>query len=213
MAADLFLIGDSHIIAIAEAAENRGLNWLGGPLSAGRMLERCFWEIDGKKFVYTMEGAGPIRDRFSDLLVFDGPILTTLGFNSHRFVADFAKYASDQNLRPSPDILSEAAFIDTVCDSRRVALDFYRLLADHGRDVYFTASPQRSNPPNHALLRAFEDVLIPKVEATGAKFIETRDVILDGPRLRPEYAKDNDTVHGNRALGALVLERLAAQIG
>jgi len=209
MAADLFLIGDSHIIAIADAAEDRGLTWKGGPLASGRALEQYFWKIDGKKFIYSMEGAGPIRERFCDLLVFDGPILTTLGFNSHRFVEDFDKYAQAQKLSPSPSILSEAAFVDTVCDARHVALEFYRMLSDHGCDVYFTASPQRCTMQNHTLLRAFEDLLIAKIEATGAKFIETRDAVLDEQRVRSEYAKADDPVHGSLALGALILDRMA----
>ncbi|MDU8912168.1 hypothetical protein [Aestuariicoccus sp. MJ-SS9] len=209
--AELFLIGDSNVIAIAQAADDRGLPWWGGPLAAGRMLEEPFWCIEGRRFVYTAEGAGPIRARFEDLLVFDGPVLTTLGFNSHRFTEDFARYARAQDLPATPEALSRAAFADTVRDARRVALEFYRMLGEHGREVWFTCSPQRTALGLYPLLHAFEEVLIPEVAATGARFIDTRDAVMDGASPRPEYANPHDAMHASPALGALVLDRLAAR--
>ncbi|SDE37868.1 hypothetical protein [Ruegeria marina] len=206
MSADLFLIGDSHIIALCEAADARGWSWQGGPLGTGMQLEQCFWRQQGTEFVYTGTGENLIGHRFKDLLTFDGPIISTLGFNSHRFAIDFASYAKSRQLAPLPSVLSDQAFADTVRDSRRNALAFYRLLSDHSREVYFTCSPQRVASSLLPVLRAFEDVLIDEVAATGARFIDFRHLALDDHVLRPEFCNAKDQMHGNAKLGGLILD-------
>lgn len=209
MCADLFLIGDSNIIALCQAAEARGWSWQGGPLGTGKQLEQCFWQQLGTDFVFTGPGAERINNRFRGLLTFDGPIISTLGFNSHRFAHDFAAYTASRQLDPLPNALSDRAFTDTVRDARRDALDFYSLLAAHSREVYFTCSPQRVENTLMPVLRAFEDVLIDEIAKTGARFIDFRHRALDKNTLHPDFCAEKDQIHGNAKLGALILDLFA----
>lgn len=212
MQTELFFVGDSHVCALAEAATARGAAWRGGPLGAGKQLQTPFWRVEDGDFIFSGPGAARVADRFRPLLRFDGPIVSTLGFNTHRFVADFARWAEQLGAPASPEAISRAAFEALVVDSRRTALDFYTLLAEHGRTVYTVATPPRIGGEYRALCRAFEVGLADHVAASGARPLDVSEAADEDGMLRPQFASPSDAVHAGPAFGALVLDVLAREI-
>ncbi|MEQ8435826.1 MAG: hypothetical protein RIA71_16470 [Oceanicaulis sp.] len=212
MQAELFFVGDSHVCALAEAATARGAAWRGGPLGTGKQLQTPFWLVEDGDFIFSGPGAGRVSDRFRPLLRFDGPIVSTLGFNTHRFVTDFARWADRMGAPAAPEAVSEAAFEALIVDSRRTALDFYALLAQHGRTVYTVATPPRIDREYRALCQAFELRLVDHIAAVGARPLDVSEAADEDGMLRPQFASPSDAVHAGPAFGALVLDALAREI-
>lgn len=202
---EVFLIGDSFIIAVAEAAKARGLAYQGGPVSSGRFLEKPFYQIVENSFEITLEGSGPIRPLFRDLLSSSAPVISTIGFNSHRLAGQFASFYKTQGASHYREIMSRDVFEACVLDAREVALGFYQMLADVGRQVFFTCSPQRVPPGELEALVEAEAVLIDAISATGAIFLDARPETAGTQGLLPEFALPADTIHANEKWGLVVL--------
>jgi hypothetical protein len=211
MTAEIFLIGDSHIIAIANAAQEQGRQFYGGPIGEGRLLEKPFYTLSNRQFQLSTTRAEPIKHKFLALLDFDGPILCTAGFNSHRFARQFGQYCKNMECPAKISAVSQEVFTACVLDARKEVLGFYRMLQDHHKQVFFTCSPQRVAAPLYPLLTAFETVLIKEVSRTGAVFVDVRDQVADDQGLKAEYARSQDTMHGNIQLGHVILDRFDAQ--
>lgn len=207
----LFLIGDSHTVAIGQAARRSGLAVTGGPLGAGARLEEPFYRVEGGDFVITLPGTGPLRPLFRPLLTSPLPVLSTLGFNSHRLAGEIHAYCSAAGNQDWRQAMSGQVFEQAVLEARRTALAFYRLLADHGREVYFTCSPQRAAPHLRDILAASETVLIREVCETGAAFLDHRPQTMDGSCLAARYSNEADTMHGSIEWGQAVLDLFLAE--
>jgi hypothetical protein len=124
----LFLIGDSNIIAIARAARDQSRVFRGGPVGIGLDLERPFFTVENGDFVLLGTHLDSIRDEFRDLLRHSGPILSTVGFNSHRFAQRLHNFIKLKGGSSWQDLMSQQVFHQTVLDARREALstNFFR---------------------------------------------------------------------------------------
>lgn len=207
MSSEIFIIGDSHAVAFADAANKRGLVWRGGPIGTGKAIESKFWAVEDGAFKITLPIPDNVKARFEGLLEFEGPILSVVGFNSHRFAIDIAEYLTGAGLDLRPNSLSSAVFHRCVIEARAEVLNFYRLLLDAGRSVYFTHSPNRHPAEHQDLVHAFEAILICELQALGAQFIDVRETCLDGGRLKPEYCRTTDAVHANAKYGGVVIDK------
>lgn len=193
-------------MAIGQAARCSGLAVTGGPLGAGARLEEPFYRVDGEDFIITLPGTGALRPMFRPLLASSLPVLSTLGFNSHRLAGEIHAYCRSLGVSNWQQAMSSQVFEHMVLDARRTALAFYRLLAEHGREVYFTCSPQRVAPHLYDMLAASEDVLIREICKTGAVFLDHRAQTMDGHSLAAPYANEADAMHGSIAWGQVVLD-------
>lgn len=207
---EVFLIGDSLVIAIAQAAHAGGLAYQGGPVSAGRFLEEPFYQIEEDRFEITLNGSGPIRPLFRDLICSSAPVISTIGFNSHRLAAQFAALYQTQGVTHYSGMMSQDVFSACVLDTRVVALEFYQMLARAGRQVFFTSSPQRVPLPELEVLKEAEAVLIDAVSATGAVFLDARPKTTNAQGLLPEFALPTDSIHANAKWGQVVLDLWAS---
>ncbi|UWQ35190.1 hypothetical protein K3555_21255 (plasmid) [Leisingera sp. M527] len=211
MTEELFLIGDSHTVAIGQAARRAGLRVIGGPLGAGARLESPFYRVEGGSFELTLPDTGPLRPLFRPLLASRSPVLSTLGFNSHRLAGEIQAYCSTTGVQDWGQAMSRQVFEHMVLEARRTALAFYRMLADHGREVYFTCSPQRVAPHLRDILVAGETILIREICKTGAVFLDHRPQTMDGPCLAAQYANEADTMHGSIEWGQTIVDLFLAQ--
>lgn len=212
----VFVVGDSNAVALGAAARAAGRPFRGGPLGSGRNLEMPFYRIEQGDFVLTGQSRAPLVDEYRSLLRHDGPILSCVGFNSHRLAGQLHGYCAGQGAAHWSELWSDQVMRQLVADSRAVALTFYRDLAAHDRKVYFIHSPQRVPPHLVPLLRDIEQRLIPLVQATGARLVDVRAQIAGDAGLLPQYAHPGDKVHANAAMGAVALaalDRLRAQGG
>lgn len=216
--AEFFLLGDSHAVAIGQAARAEGRVLSGGPIGIGQMLEGDFYNVENGRFHLAAAPSAVVRDSYAGLLEFPGPILCTLGFNSRRFAVVMHEFLAAQGAAHWTEVLSRQAFVQCVRDARSGALGLYRLLAAHERDVYFVPSPQRVPPGLRQCLLDFEAVLIRDVAATGARLVDVRDRLgLEAADdILPRYRNPNDNSHGSPAYGQLVLtefDRLRGRTG
>lgn len=210
MTDDVFMIGDSHTIALTLGAEAMGVRWRGGPLAKGSALEQMFWHESGGRFALNLDLDQATRARFDGLLQYEGPILSTVGFNTNRLVKQLAAYAKSQGYDIATSMLSSAALEATVLDARKTAVDFHTLLASYDREVYFVCSPQRTIPGGYELLQAIESPLIHAIAKTGATFIDVRPTTTDeSGALKTEYCRPNDRAHANMEYGRCVLTELS----
>ena len=204
----LFLIGDSNMVSIGRAAKQLGIAVRGGPIGIGVDFEKPFYATNGKELSLLGKKREQFQDEFRDILTFDGPVLSTLGFNAHRFAIRIHKHCADNSAATWSDLISRQVFEQSVQDSREHVLSFYRLLAEHDRRVFFVHSPQRAPAPCLPILRDFEQTLIPLIEATGARLVDVRRQITDENGPLETFAEKNDPVHGNVRFGEVVLTKL-----
>ncbi len=209
---EFFLIGDSHAVALGDAAREAGRDFKGGPLGTGRDLEQPFFRVENNRFVLTSAKAKELKTSFESLLTFPGPILCSVGFNAVRFAKDMREYLQAQGCTDWREAISEQAFRSCVINSRQVAIDFYQVLAKHQRSVWFVPSPQLGPSKLLPLLHDFETVLIPEVEATGARLIDVRDKVSFSDETRQLYERSKNDAHGNTQYGELVLDHFDAML-
>jgi hypothetical protein len=210
---EFFLIGDSHSGTIGYAARKLGMDFRGGPVASGRQLESVFFRIQDNRFLITLDGRASTKrvERFENLLAFEGPILSTVGFNTHTFVGPAVEYSKKTGV--SLGDMSSGAFAQWVRDERDGALQFYSTMANHSRKVFFTVSPQRfADSEEKEIGRRFESVLITAIAGMGAKFIDVREETCDAEGiLLPELASrgKRDTNHASIEWGRLVLAKFS----
>lgn len=211
---ELFLIGDSHAVAIGRAASERGIRVLGGPLGTGKQLEANFFDIVDGQFTINESISAQNQnvtsqlDDFRFILDFDGPILSTIGFNTYRFTQDLHRYLTKNGHQFWEDAMSSQTFEQTVHDARSSAQNFYRSLAAHGKHVFFTHSPQIVPLAQHQTFLACEKILVPIIQETGATFVDIRAQLGPIDKIKEQYADTRLPMHANTAYGHLVLDRL-----
>ncbi|MCP2669677.1 hypothetical protein NHF40_01885 [Maricaulaceae bacterium EIL42A08] len=151
------------------------------------------------------------RCRFTRRLDYDGPILSVIGFNSHRFAGEFVDFGQSVHPAHGANFVSKAVFKQCVLEARANVLAFYRLLLQENRAVYLTHSPNRCPAAHLATLQAFEAVMVNELEAMGARFIDVRGQCLVDGQLKPEYCRPGDGFHANSKYGAQVIDQLIAE--
>lgn len=175
-----FLCGDSHSSILALWARRVGIAFDGAPIGNGLTLEQPFFRVEDGKLILTGKDLAPRQRFFTDLLSYDGPILSTVGFNSHRFAQIFSQFLIEQKADLAE--ISDAVFETCVLESRRGSLQFYETLVAHGRQIYFTSSPQLCRHVEQTpVLQRFEKVYIAALIARGARFVDVRpQIMVDG---------------------------------
>lgn len=213
MTSKLFLVGDSHAAVLGRAARRAGYQVSGGPLAGGRCFEDPFFTIEGDRLVISARFNAAHIARFDDLLCFDGPILSTLGFNAHRFGALMGEHMRQVGCQDWRELLSERAFAASVLDLQAHVLALYRALVERNRQVWAVHSPQRPYGTTMDLHRAAEEVMIDAVASIGVGLIDVRHEVMSDGHLRAEYAAPDDPVHGSDAFGDLVIARFGQALG
>jgi hypothetical protein len=151
--------------------------------------------------------------KFRDLLQFEGPILSTVGFTTYLFCRDLHRYLVDNDLHF--ESMTRQLLERCVDDTRSQSLRFYKVLRDCGRNVFFTTCPQRCQRELKLYHFAFQKILIAKVQALGARFIDVHRETTDNGFLKPEYRPldPEDLIHGNAAWARLVLDKFGQVSG
>ncbi|WP_375463372.1 hypothetical protein [uncultured Methylobacterium sp.] len=223
--AEFLLLGDSHALAIRDAASSRAVPIVGGMLEGGRNLNIAFHRRAGQDVVFDDPRVDVLYrdhlaslgiDRIGDLTI---PLLCTVGMNIH--------YLSGMGFwdgltlvdRPDARFLSYAALTETVRALISGALDFYGDVASMGLRTFSVLPPRRT--PNTStnsrpdFFLALEDIVGELVEQAGATVIDHRSVSLDDAGdLKAEFRHPNssDDVHGSEAFGGLILSEMLERI-
>lgn len=201
------LIGDCNASKIARVARDRSMAFVGGPIDAGKTLERDFFHLDGTTFVPHSEKRDPAM--YADLLRCGLPILSTVGSNIHRFASDLNRSFYHPHRFPQT-ALSDAVLRRLVVENRPGPLRFYRTAVDLGCEVHVVHSSQRFPDRIAVLARRLEAVFLEMVLAAGASLVDVRPETTDADgALREEYfaERDDDLTHANQAWARLVLDR------
>jgi hypothetical protein len=202
---ELFLIGDSHASPLGYAARSLGLVLHGGPIGRGVSLETSFFAIEKGLFRLTKPEHAERQKLFETLADFNGPILSTVGFNSHLFARQLAEYCGEAGVPLAA--ISDHLFARCVHDARSGALAFYAAMSDLKKEVYFTCSPQLpQREKDMPYLRRFENVMIDSIMKYGAIFLDVRGDIVSGGKVLLQYVAE-DGVHGTELWGRRVIER------
>lgn len=207
------LIGDSHSAGIGRVALARGISFLGGPLSAGRTLDAEFFHVnDDGAFVGHV---GLQKARFTELFRARLPILSTVGFATHRIAGELANgFYRPRGLDYSE--LSDSVLRQVIADFKPGPLKFYRTALEHGREVYAAHSPQRFPDAWVGLALRLEGLFAGMLLEMGVSFVDVRNETTDeSGRLRPEFFPEleNDRIHANDAWAAIVLDKFLEVAG
>lgn len=201
---EFYLVGDSNSAVIGRAAKRRGVSFVGRSCAPGRLFDSDFFEVEGGCIVMP-----PFEDPtcYAGLLDYDGPILSTLGFNT-QFIAMTVDSDYRRNRLKTKNL--SAAVIEALVDSWKVhALRFYDLLLQADKAVWFVHSPQRYPRVYFELAMRLEAVLIRRLVDMGAHFVDVRDLTTDenGVLRRPLFSTiPNDKTHGSIEWGDIVLK-------
>lgn len=202
MAAEFFLLGDSHIQSVAKAAKARGLTFRGGQLGLGLDLEKPFFECCDDGLELLTGAPAKIKDDFRDVLKTELPILCAMGVNSRRFARRLDAYVKEAGAHNWREVLSEGAFLTTIADLRQPVFRFFRTLIEHDKTVYFLPSPQIVSDELRPVFLECEEFVIHQIKELGARFVDTRPLVPDPA----EYRIPGDSAHANEHYGALALD-------
>lgn len=207
----VFLCGDSHASILALYAKKAGIDFLGGPIGNGIVLEQDFFVIEpDSRLILTHADLKSRQALFEQLPTYDGPILSTVGFNSHRAANALWTYLQDNN--SDIEEISRAVLTATVKSMRTGSLKFYEQLCKCSNNVYFTTSPQLCLIPEQLpVLQAFESVMVQEITQLGGKLIDVRPDITDAGVIKDEFIRKEGKrfVHGNDKWAQLIFDRLA----
>lgn len=202
MKTDFFLVGDSNSAVIGRAATSLGFTFAGGPLAPGRELDGEFFQVQGSDFILTTQAFEKKGDKFKDLLRQDGPILSTVGFNS-QLIGQIVARDLRKNKLDSMN-LSQAVMEAIVESWKAPAISFYKTVKMHDRKIWFTHSPQRFPPLYFETAIRFEEILQQRLIGMGIPFIDVRASTTgrDG-KLLERFHSDlpNDKTHGGISWG------------
>lgn len=214
------LLGDSHAGAIGRAAKETGVQFVGGPMGAGREFTAPFVDWDAEKLTFRSSYADEMYQSFleelnaSSLLEVKLPLLCTFGFAPHFYATseNWEIYReADHTL--SPSFLESQLFHDLICVMAQGALGFYRSLIEKGVEITAVLPPQKipeTADPN--VFYAAQEVLIVEANCMGLKILDVRQgtVGKDGLQL-DDYSQENDPIHGNVAFGQVLLDAFTSQ--
>lgn len=218
----MFLLGDSHALAIRSAAKSHGIKLFGGMLDGGRNLNKIFYikrerdlsflseDVDKLYRCYLFEaGASSIFD----LRI---PILCLFGMNIHYLSRQDVWLGFDIETSGNGQFLSRSVVSETIQNMIPGALQFYRDLAAAGLKIYSALPPRRTPTADTKSLphifRGLEDVLLEEIRQLGVHVLDHRSWSLDREgQLRSEYTHPDpqDDVHGSEFFGKRLLEQLA----
>jgi hypothetical protein len=218
------LVGDCVAAAIGTAARERGVAYIGGPVSTGAGMERDFFDLDGTAFVPRFGDVVPQRyaelfrpepERYVDLFRCGLPLLSTVGSNVNRL----ARTLHQDFYRPrrlDQHALSDAVLRQVICENRTGPLRFYRTALELGCEVHAVHSAQRFPAAIAVLARRLESIFLDLLLDAGVALVDVRPETTDeAGYLRPEYFSDHadDKTHANDAWGGVVLDRFLQTTG
>jgi hypothetical protein len=207
MQTDLFLVGNSHNVALKKFAEKNSIEYQGGTLGPDPITNESFFDVEGELFKLRPTPRLLKPEKYENLLTFEGTILSTIGFNSIQFVRKFSTFLNENELHFEE--VSRAMFERVIKDYRCGALEFYQTMRKFGRDVYFTCSSQDGFNNGQSILRQYEDFMIQEIEVLGGVFIDTRDELLTEDGHVNKIYQHEDKMHGNEKWAELVFDRLS----
>ncbi len=206
-----FIIGDSHAGTLMRAARALCLDFAGGSIMAGLNMNGDFFRVDNGRFEMLSElGALRLAKRLAEgglgenLLDLDIPILSTIGFNAHNFVARFLKEDLTVAGSPGEKFISRACFEALVEDTRCGPIEFYRTLKRAGKTVYAVPAPQRFGKDEKIVFKAFDAIMMQRISAIGVGIVDVRAETTGSDGLLPQFASTYDHVHANNAFGEIV---------
>lgn len=214
--ADLFVLGDSHAIAIVQAALDKGIAAVGGPLDIGRNLNREFFDISGTDFVFRDPAA---QSRYTGFLKSLGaeslrdvevPVVSTLGSNFHYLSRPEAWPDITLGEDRDKQFITRLAFEETIKHLVEGDITACRHLSAMGKTVFWPLPPRRTPLASHEIYLAIEELVPKLMKSCGAIIIDVRDVTLDAEgNYRPDFVPSAaDKVHGNTLFGSTVVDRL-----
>lgn len=215
---EVFLIGDSHTIALRKSFVASGWKVFGGGVLNGHTFESPFFEQNEGKVRFIDEHAqnlfaNALREAgVSTLGDLEIPIVTTIGFASYR-LAHILSGADRGMVADEAPSWSNAVMAEAVATTRRYALAFYKTLP--AKLTYAVHSPQKAPEQIIPKLRYVEDVFVEMLAPLGVNIIDVRDRTTEpNGTLKSKYftAREGDKVHANRAYGAVVVDALIAQL-
>lgn len=211
---DVLCLGDSHSGVLRRGFEAHGWRAHGGILQTGKKLEGDSLSVEGGTLRFTAPRAQERYEaalasaRVSSIRDVDMPIVSTFGFNTHRFM----KTMNDITVNPAEtdkQFISQAVFERIVAAGRTRALEFYQHLA--GKTVFAVHSPQRAQPDAFQLSIVADDIFANWLRDLGINVIDVRPQTVDDQnRLRPEFWTDElaDNAHGNEKYSAIVVAEI-----
>ncbi|NLR73776.1 hypothetical protein [Leeia aquatica] len=215
--ARFLLVGDSHAGAIGRAAQAAEVPFVGGPVGAGRDFIGRFHERCGEEIRWLHAGVAAYMDEFQRTLgggplgKLTTPVVSTIGFGAHFFaIHESWRIYQDRQQQYSPAFLAGPLFSKLIGVMAQDALALYRDLHDMGLRVLAVMPPQRVlETADPTIFFAAQEALKQHLQAIGIEVIDVRPEAAgpDGYQ-RPEYCEPNDTLHGNQAFGALILNAL-----
>lgn len=216
-AARFLLIGDSHAGAIGRAAQAAGVPFVGGPIGAGRDFIGRFHERRDDDIRWLHAGMAEYMGAFQRSLggtpvgKLTIPVVSTIGFGAHFFaIYESWRIYLDREQRYAPAFLTGVLFSKLIGAMAQDALSLYRDLHDMGLRVLAVMPPQRVlETADPVIFFAAQEALKQHLLAIGIEVIDVRAEAVgpDGYQ-RPEYCEPDDTLHGNQAFGALILNAL-----
>lgn len=218
----MFVLGDSHALALCQAAREKNLPLYGGMLEGGRNLNLNFYNFNEGDFSFKnpkadqcyrvflkMAGASHIKD-------IRMPIICLFGMNIHYLSRSEVWSPFSINAeRSEGQFLTTSVTTDIACDMIADALGFYRHLVEMGHTVYSSLPPRRTptvdtkSIPN--IFIALEDILLREIEKIGVRVIDHRGWSLDSMgNLRDKYKHPDphDDVHANAEFGFMLLQQI-----
>jgi hypothetical protein len=221
----MFIIGDSHALAIKNAPQLSGIRLIGGMLDGGRNVNLNFYSMKDGDFFFHKDEVEQIyrnflRDagvsRISELKM---PVICLFGMNIHYLSREEVWLGFDIETNGDGRFLSRAVVSETIQNMIPGALQFYRELVEMGLKVYSALPPRRTPTADTKSLphifRGLEDVLLQEIGQLGVHVLDHRSWSIDeGGRLKPEYAHPDpqDDVHASEVFGLRLLEQLASQV-
>lgn len=212
---EVFIVGDSHALAIRDAFVASGWTVHGGMMASGREFDHSFFDqVDGRITFHneeadTMFSAALASAGVSRMVDLDMPVVTTMGFNSNRLARQL--YDSEGEDHLDAWTRWSGAVMDAVVSSTKASvLEFCRWLPT--KRSYAVLSPQRMQPHLRDFVRRAEGIYAAKLAALGINIVDVRDKTVDeNGILREEFCRQvgKDQTHANAAYGAIVMQRLA----
>lgn len=227
----LLLMGDSHSVALADAARERGFPLLGGMIAAAPGLKHGDYDV----LAAALAGGGKPASRerrpprlmvryaqvtgLTSLAGFEGRCVVSLGqaaphiFNSQ----DWRKWDFGHPADPQRHYLSRAALTAIAESLVAPSLEFVSRLVADGMLLAAIDGP----PPTpdhrasralgatkiHALAEIYKAPMRALLARHGIPLIAATDIADADGYLLPEYSR-GDHIHGNAAYGALLLDRI-----
>lgn len=213
----VFVVGDSHAIALAEGAKRLGANtgmaylsgndWHSGTVRFHRKLGLV--AVGRPGFQKRMKEACAQLETDS-LLQGDHVVLTSLGYQLGRLLPPMRRnghgFACVSEGDPHP-VVSSGFVAATVHAKRAGQIELVRKLARRRR-VIVVSPPVLKRTPEDDLVR---DIIGSALTGAGAELVDTRFVLPDDGVL-PDAFRHEDGIHGNAEYGEFILKHVRENV-